>query len=263
MTAGLLHIASLPSSSTTFTLASSVVNGVFETLWPTRCAVCDKPGTLLCERCKARLDYIDRWRACPRCGAPYGLVQCTECTPAALERFGSSDLPYDACASAVVLDDAARRMAILYKDAGERRLAKTLGAITASAADPAWFRDAIAVTWVPASRTAFRQRGFDHAEDLARAIVEHEVASGAIAKPPLLVGLLKRPDAHDQRSLSRRERIANVSGRFSQAKQAIMPESIIVVDDVYTTGATLFAAAATLRTAGAATIRCLTFARTL
>lgn len=43
-----------------------------ETVWPTRCAVCDAPGEPLCEHCRTALRYVDWWRACPRCGAPFG-----------------------------------------------------------------------------------------------------------------------------------------------------------------------------------------------
>ena len=38
---------------------------LLETLWPTRCAVCDEPGELLCGPCRLGLPYTDWWRACP------------------------------------------------------------------------------------------------------------------------------------------------------------------------------------------------------
>lgn len=235
---------------------------VLETLWPTRCAVCDAPGTLLCDECRRALPYIDRWRACPRCGAPFGIVQCTECNPVSLARLGMERLPFDACASAVSLDDAAHRVATLYKDAGERRLGHVMGRLMADAVDPDWLRNADAVTWVPASRAAFRRRGFDHAEDLARAFADASAESGLLRPAPARA-LLERPDARDQRGLSRADRISNMAGRFRIAPETRVPPSVVVVDDVFTTGATIFAAAAALREAGARTVRCVTFARTM
>ena len=61
---------------------------LLETLWPTRCAVCDTPGEVLCAPCSLNLSHIDWWRACPRCGAPFGRVQCSECNPVMLGATG-------------------------------------------------------------------------------------------------------------------------------------------------------------------------------
>ena len=53
--------------------------GLAEALWPTRCVGCDQPGTLLCDRCRAELPWIEQRLACPVCGAPFGFLTCTEC----------------------------------------------------------------------------------------------------------------------------------------------------------------------------------------
>ncbi|MFQ9179366.1 MAG: ComF family protein [Eggerthella lenta] len=73
--------------------------------------------------------------------------------------------------------------------------------------------------------------------------------------------VLARPRSRDQRALARRDRLANMEGRFIPLPGASAFPSVILVDDVYTTGATLFAATDAVRVAGAATVRCLTFAR--
>ena len=39
--------------------------GLEELLWPTRCVLCDVPGTLLCEDCRLEIPYIDALHACP------------------------------------------------------------------------------------------------------------------------------------------------------------------------------------------------------
>ena len=75
--------------------ASLVADIAAETLWPTRCALCDAYGALLCERCVGSIPFLDQWRACTRCGAPWGLVQCSECNPITLAHLDREVLPYD------------------------------------------------------------------------------------------------------------------------------------------------------------------------
>ena len=139
-----------------------------ETLWPTRCAVCDAPGEVLCDACRSALPYLDWWRACPVCGAPFGRVQCSECNPVVLGRAGRDTVPYDGCASAVTFGEAPARIVRTYKDQGERRLAEPLACLMARARPPSWRPEA--VTFVPATSAARRRRGFDHAELLARGL---------------------------------------------------------------------------------------------
>ncbi|WP_244596878.1 ComF family protein [Paraeggerthella hongkongensis] len=224
-----------------------------ETLWPTRCAVCDKPGEVLCDHCRLNLSYIDWWRACPRCGAPYGFTQCTECNAVMLSALGRTEPAHDGCVSAVAYDNDAARIVRTWKDAGERRLARTMSLIMARTVPPAWLAENPVVVGVPATSAARRRRGFDHGDDLARELAAQLSLSVAPA--------LARPRSRDQRTLARRGRLENMDGRLRPLPGASIPTAALVVDDVCTTGATLFSAADAVREAGAPHVRCLTFAR--
>lgn len=226
---------------------------VAETLWPTRCAVCDAPGAVLCDACRRKLAYIDRWRACPRCGAPFGSVQCSECNAVSLAALGREAPALDGCASACVLDDAASRIVRTWKDAGERRCAREMAQVMAPFAEPAWLACRPVVVGVPATGAARARRGFDHGADLADEVA---LALGLTTAP-----LLARPRARDQRALGRRGRIGNMQGRFRALPGASAPGAVLVVDDVITTSATLASAADALRDAGAPAVFGLTFAR--
>ena len=166
-----------------------------ETLWPTRCAVCDTPGEAVCQACLRSLPYLDWWRACPRCGAPFGRVQCSECNPVTMAALDRHELPFDACASAVVYNDATARIVRAWKDAGERRLVETLADLMASVTAPSWRAERPTIVPVPATAAALRRRGFDHGADLARALAERL----SLDEIPLLA----RPRSFDQRSLAR------------------------------------------------------------
>ena len=90
---------------------------LLETLSPTRCAGCERPGALLCDDCLNKLVLIDPEESCALCGAPYGRVLCTEC------RGTASSL--DRCLACALFSGALPRVIRAYKDGGERRLARS------------------------------------------------------------------------------------------------------------------------------------------
>jgi predicted amidophosphoribosyltransferase len=106
------------------------------------------------------------------------------------------------------------------------------------------------VTWVPTTRARRRERGFDHAELLAKAV------AGRLRRT--MVPLLRRGPGGPQTG---RDAAARRAGPVLVAR-ARVPHAILVVDDVATTGASLAAAARALRAAGADRVVALTAART-
>jgi predicted amidophosphoribosyltransferase len=110
------------------------------------------------------------------------------------------------------------------------------------------------VAFIPGDGDRTLWRGSNTAEALAC-----ELARGW-ALP--LVRALERPgQARRQRGLSQAARRANVRDAFRGVLR--VPRRIVLVDDIYTTGATVAGAATELRRAGAATVDVVTFARTV
>jgi len=222
-----------------------------ELIAPTRCAGCERQGELLCQECLAKLcqDYLNE-QACPKCAGPYGALTCTECWEVTYH--------FEQVLALGILDGPLARAVVLYKDANERRLAQLLGHLLAECVQANWSnwsKTAEAVCWIPASTEAFRRRGFDHGKLLAIKVAD------ALELPCL--GLLKRARARDQRGLSRKERFEgaqNFSYAFSE--QCSPPKKILLIDDVFTTGATVENATCALLAAGVQEVRIAILGRT-
>lgn len=221
---------------------SDGVAGLMDLIAPTRCAGCEWPGELMCGACLERLPRIEPVRACVRCGAPYGWLVCTECW--------QSDLAFAGAGALGEFEGVLARAVQLHKDAGEQRLGRLLGTLLAQAVDPGRLGDPDIVTWVPPTRAALVRRGFDHGQSIARS------AARQWGLP--CQAMLDRPRAPDQRLLGRSQRQHVARGSFTAAPT---DRSVLVVDDVMTTGATLDAAARALLDAGATRVSAAVVAR--
>jgi predicted amidophosphoribosyltransferase len=221
-----------------------VLDAIADLLFPTRCAGCDLPGVLLCSACAERLALIDPAGACPRCGAPTVSACCMEC----------ADVPFafSAARCAGVLEPPLSRMVALHKDAGWRRLAPALASLALDAL-AGWLEWPDAVCGVPASPAAVLRRGFDHGAALAASL-------GEMAGIPAIEPLRCRPRL-DQRALTREQRRANAARSIVPRDGVHVPPRVLLLDDVFTTGSTLDAAASALLSAGAAEVRAVAVAR--
>lgn len=238
-----------------------------EVLAPTRCAGCERPGALICPACLERLILIDPATSCMRCGAPGGYIICTECgNPTGASVSGASaaddESPLDRVLATAVFEDPLPRIVRAYKDGGERRLAPLIAQTLLDTAEHAQteapdryggvLAGADALVFVPATARAYRRRGFDHMEGVARELSE-------LSGVPLVDALVKHGSA-DQRRLGRAGRQASSQGAYETVER-VEGMRLLLVDDVITTGATLRSAARALADAGAAHIDALAVAR--
>lgn len=229
---------------------------LLELIWPTRCVGCEKLGVLLCDNCEKALPHIDPHEACPRCGAPFGRLVCTECTT--VYEAQPKDMPFTQTCCALEFNELSRNIIIAYKDGGERRLGALLAHMMAQAMHTEWQQWADLLTWIPADEDAVRRRGFDHMAQIAVGIAQR-------LNMPIAPLLEKRPH-EDQRSLGREGRKLNMQKAFSlyegaEERMGVAIRNVVLVDDVFTTGATLSAAAQVLLDGGAAEVRVLTMYR--
>ncbi len=106
---------------------------------------------------------------------------------------------------------------------------------------------------LPLSAKRLKERGYNQAERIASALGR---LRGWSVRPEALV---RRRDTRTQTALTPEERRANVEGAFGA--RGVRGQRVVVVDDVFTTGATLVSAAMALREAGAKVVEAVTFAR--
>jgi competence protein ComFC len=208
-------------------------------LLPPHCPGCGQEGVVLCHDCRLPLDR--RLEEPP--GAPLGM-------PVSLP---DGLLQFEWCAT---YSGPVRQAIHALKYRGERRLVAPLAASLAER----WATSAVGgdlLTWVPVHPDRRRERGFDQAELLARAMARR-------LRMPVCACLERNRRTVAQHALGQRARAENVGGVFAVAsgtRHEVLDHWIVVVDDVMTTGATLSGCARALLEAGARGVSAITVAR--
>jgi len=195
---------------------------------------------------------------CPGCGHPAvpGGPLCARC---AGELHAALPAPppigVDAWWAAFAYEGVAREVVARVKYRGARAAVPWLAdAMVSTMVEGTLDVRVDAVTWAPTSRDRRRARGFDQAELLARAVARRLTDHVDVR----CFGLLDRRPGPPQTGLTGADRRR---GPGHVARRAA-PASVLVIDDVATTGATLAAAAGALRAAGARVVVACTAART-
>jgi predicted amidophosphoribosyltransferase len=180
-------------------------------LFPDNCVICERRGHAICPACASAI------RPARDVQVPEGL---------------------ESLAAAIAYDGTGRDVVTALKFGNRRGVIDWMAAsVVPAIADP-WRIDCI--TWMPSSRAGFRRRGFDPAKLLARAI-------GRSQHIPVR-RLLARDRSGPQTSLDREHRLAGPPLRVLRAAEPF--RSVLVVDDVCTTGSSLRVAAGALHGAG-------------
>ena len=201
-------------------------------LFPPHCAFCGKVGVRgVCSECEKALPY---------CKTPLH------------ERAGIG-----ACLAPLKYEGIVREALLSYKFHASQSRCTGFGDLLAQAAAEHFGGQFDLVTFVPVSKKRRRERGYDQSFLLARETCRH----WSVAPETLLQ---KTKDNVAQSSLSsREERQKNVVGAYTAVNEdKIKGKRILLIDDIHTTGATLSECVRVLRDNGAASILCLTAART-
>lgn len=232
------------------------LHSLLDLVFPPRCVGCGEFETLLCHSCRSTLRALDTG-GCARCGRP-GMVStsdgwCRDCV--------GRDLRFSSAHSAFEYTGVAQDLVAALKYGGQRQVAGVMAEQAAAVfAELCAHVRPTAVTWVPSHPSVVRERGYNQAELLAR-----ELSRRVAFAPPVALAYKTRKTAHQQ-ALGREERARNLEGAFSSAppppKLRAMG-AVVLVDDVYTTGATASATAEVVSRGTGQAVHVFTFARAL
>jgi ComF family protein len=217
--------------------------GLLDLLYPSRCVGCDAPGPVWCEMCQSALEpalgetCLACFRQLPRYNPGH------DCPP-------SSPTAVAAARYRPPLDRALTRL----KYRPDERLVAALAACMRRVVLERGFR-ATCVVAVPLGRKRLRQRGYNQAELLGREL------ANSLRLPHRESAILRIRETASQVGLNPRQRRANVAGAFRANPDLVGGHSVLLVDDVQTTGSTLAACAHSLLQSGASCVLGVTVGR--
>ena len=210
----------------------TILDRILDLLYPPRCAFCRR---FLTEEEKG---------VCRFCRKKYGNLKAER----ELEHIRS-------CTAAFRYEGAVRDSLLRYKFESLSGYAAIYGEFLLKCLDENEI-SCDSITWVPLSRARLRRRGYDQARLLAEALAKEKgIACEAYLKKT-------RNNPAQSGSGGYEARRANTAGAYrSQQEEKLAGKSILLVDDIVTTGATAMECARTLRRAGAKSVTVLTVAR--
>lgn len=219
-------------------LGNSLLDGIF----PRRCPVCDRivggSSALICVKCRRQLDYIFEPK-CKKCGKKLhegGGQYCHDCSvkPHSFDS-GLALYEYHSVKQSIYRFKYEGRCD--YAEFFGREIAEFLGEEIG-----VWGAEALVP--VPLHKGRERKRGYNQAELLA------EVMSGYLSIP-VEAGLVKRSrNTVPQKELNHAARQKNLKKAFKIPANDVKLKTIIIVDDIYTTGSTMDALSKELKRAG-------------
>ena len=227
---------------------------------PRLCAGCRRTWLLShegywCGDCLEALPWI-RSPRCPQCGRPFLKSSSSAdhpCGDCLLARY-----PFDTARSATIYAGVVRKRIHQLKFGAQLHCVPPLVELLAMTFEREIAGSVELMLPVPLHVKRLRQRGFNQAGLLAKALGRR------IGLPVQWDALVRKHWTEPQTRLNRKDRLQNVTGAFLVADSAAIEEkSILLIDDVFTTGTTINECARALRAAGAREIHALTISRAL
>lgn len=228
---------------------------VLEIIYPRRCLCCGDPllfhGSLrfpICSSCEEALSPIEAEKRCLVCSIPLisELQRCTRCSERSYS-FTSNFSLYE-------YRGPIRQIISQFKFSNRRSLARLIARLVRPELERRY--RGLPVIPVPGNRRSVRRRGWDPMPEVARAL--HRDRGSEILSP------LIRRGSKPQKGLHFQERLENIRGtiRLREVGKRLegLPERVVLLDDIFTSGATADECTRVLRLAGVREVYVLTLA---
>lgn len=230
-----------------------VFRALRDLLLPRTCATCGEPvdagvAGRFCASCLIALDDLEMRTACSTCAQPLAGRRCRKCRPR-----NRAAAPFEAAAAYGPFEGVLRRAIHVLKFEREPGVGAQLGRLLGRAARR--LPEADVVVPVPLHFTRLLVRRYNQSAVLAR----H--ASRALGKPLVLDALVRTRGTVEQSGSTRTQRRENVRDAFVARRDRVAGRTVVLVDDVLTTGATARACVKALEDAGAARVYVAALAR--
>ena len=231
-------------------MLQSVIDKVTDVLYPKACPICGKAAPVVegkraqvCPECYEELRFI-KHNYCLRCGKELGSAAQQYCYDCSRIKH-----VYDQGAAALMYTDGIKQSIYRYKYKGKREYASWYGAMLAKGCGERiamWNPDVIIP--VPLHKKKLKERGYNQAELMARALGEQ------LGIPVDGDYLVRTNNTVPMKKLTGEERINNLKNAFNIVSNSVQYNKILLVDDIYTTGATIDACATVLKAHGAKSV---------
>jgi ComF family protein len=235
----------------------SMLDYILDLFYPPTCLSCDElqiPGTTvpLCPKCQQRWEEMRRQR-CPDCKELQTLCRCKPSLLAELSRNTECIhlVPYEQTSLAgrlilIAKDERLPRLTAFFADQLEMAMA-----VREVPTEP----DELILTYLPRSKDRASESGIDQSQALAKALGKRLGLK--------VSNCFARQNAPPQKNLSATERLRSARRTYRLLKScpSVSGKTVLLIDDVITSGATMLAGAELLTAAGAKQIYCITVGR--
>jgi len=221
----------------------NIVSRITDMVYPPRCPVCNEiitdRGKLICEECSGIISYVKE-PYCMKCGKPVekeNQEYCRDCE--------SKVHRYEEGRASLLYDEYMSRSIYRFKYRGIKEYSRFYGSVLYD-----MYKEKI-MTWnceaiipVPIHKSRLKKRGFNQAELIAKELSKH------IEIPVYSDYIIRKNPTKVQKNLSGKEREKNLKKAFIIGKNNVKLKSVLVVDDIYTTGSTIDSVAECLKENG-------------
>lgn len=245
------------STDKIFKFLHAIYNFIIDFIFPPTCVICDEvyakkrfiEEEYICDLCRKRIRFLDKFETrCKKCSRPVdnNSIICPACQ---VIRY-----KYDIAIASTIYEKQMREALLSYKFAGQFYKYKTFAKLMLSEMNKhSYLPNFDIIVSVPSTKKRNKHKGFDHIEPIAKYI------SRALKVRYERKGVRKIKETPPQSTLTFKERFLSVKGAYKLNKKLnFKAKSVLLIDDIYTTGATASEIAGLLKRSGAKFVAVLT-----